>query len=474
MSRVVTKLAALVAVLALAAAACGSDGGGDAAPVDDAAAPADEAPDDAEPDDAAPDDAAAPVDDAAEAPADDAAAPVDDDAEAPADDAAAPAGAVSTGPADPDLEPVRIGLLNQENDPIGSFPEARQGAEGAVGYINAELNGIDGHPVELVVCTQASVEEAQACTQELATAGVVSVINMVNIWTFAFDFYGTLGDTPVVGGLPLFATDYDAPNARYFNGGSVSVYAAMARWSVEQFDVKKVAVLENSNPAASAATEIGLLPIYEQFGVEVVRITVPQPATDVAPQVSEAADVDADLILVLTSGFECPLITTAAGQFGIPPEKMVYSTTCTGEDVLDQVGDQMVGSYVHRGGYTEDDPWAPPEAIEAIERNLDLIPTWAPDAPDGGLTPLGFATVLDVELLYDEIGFDGLTADNILATMDDGSPRGLVGGFGWACVYADIGLQSVCGGENLFVQLLPDLTTVEPSSGLVNGLTLLE
>ena len=396
-----------------------------------------------------------------------------EEAEAPAEEVveeeAAPAD-MSTGPADPDLEPVRIGILNQENDPIGSFPEARQGVEGAAAYANAELGGIDGHPIELVVCTQASIEEAQACTQELATSGVVSVINMVNIWTFAFDFYGTLGETPVVGGLPLFASDYDAPNARYFNGGSVSVYAAMAKWAIEEFGVTKVAVLENSNPAADAATDIGLLPLLDAADVEVVRIVVPQPATDVAPQVSEAADADADLIFVLVSGFECPLITTAAAQFGIPPEKMVYSATCTGEDVLAQVGDQMVGSYVHRGGYTEDDPWAPPEAAEAIARNADQIPTWAPDAPAGGLTPLGFATLLDIELLYDEIGFDGLTPENILATMDDGTPRGIVGGFGWACEYAGIGLQSVCGGENLFVQLLPDLTTVDPGTGLVNGL----
>ena len=41
--------------------------------------------------------------------------------------------------ADYSLPAVRIGLMNQENDPIGSFPEIRLGIEGAVNYINAEL-----------------------------------------------------------------------------------------------------------------------------------------------------------------------------------------------------------------------------------------------------------------------------------------------------------------------------------------------
>ena len=41
--------------------------------------------------------------------------------------------------ADESLPPVRIGLLNQENDPVGSFPEIRLGIEGAVAYINLSL-----------------------------------------------------------------------------------------------------------------------------------------------------------------------------------------------------------------------------------------------------------------------------------------------------------------------------------------------
>ena len=463
-------LAVLTALLLLVAACSSSDDdvAGESPP--DAADADDPAEDPAEP---AADDATA----ADDADADDAtAADADDDAGGTSVDDEAPSDAVSPseGPADESLEPVRIGMMNQENDPVGSFPEAREAAEGAVDYINAELGGIDGHPVELVVCAQASPEEAQACAQELSADDLVSVVNMVNIWTLTFDFYGTMGDTPVIGGLPLFDTDYNAANARYFNGGSISVYAAMARFTVEELGVTKVAVLENSNPAANAATELGLLPIYEDMGVEVVRIVVPQPATDVAPQVSEAADVGADAVLVLTSAFECPLIATAAAQFGIPAETMIYSATCTDDTVLDQVGDEMVGAFVARGGYTEDDPWAPEEVQNRIAQTFDLLDTYAPDVPLGGLGPLGFVTMLDIELLYDEIGFDNLDGDTILATMDDGSQRGVLGSFGWACVYADIDLTSVCSGDNLFVQLLPDFTTEPPlSDGFVNGLQLL-
>jgi branched-chain amino acid transport system substrate-binding protein len=249
----------------------------------------------------------------------------------------------SSGPADDSLEPVRIGLLNQENDVIGSFPEFRLGVEGAVAYLNAENGGINGHPIEIVSCVQNGVEKAQECAQELASSDLVSLMNGVNIWTFAFDFYATMGDTPIIGGLPLFASDYNQPNARYFNGGSISIYAAMARFAAEELGAKKVAVLVNSNPAADAAVADGLAPIFEQFGIEFVNINVPLPLTDAIPAMSEVPD-DADLVMLLAAQNEWIPVIRAASQLGIEPERMFYSGTCAAADVYAEVGDLIVGS----------------------------------------------------------------------------------------------------------------------------------
>ena len=230
--------------------------------------------------------------------------------------------------ADESLPPVRIGLLNQENDPVGSFPEIRLGIEGAVAYINAELGGIGGHPVELEICIQNSIPSAQECAQDLATSDLVSVINGVNIWTFAFDFYGTMGETPIIGGLPLFAADYNQPNARYFNGGSVQVYSAAARFVAEDLGAKKVAVLVNQNPAATAALDSGLAPIFESYGIEYEAIDVPIPLTDAIPPVSQAEASDADIVMLLAAGNECVPVIRAANQLGITPEEMFLSATC--------------------------------------------------------------------------------------------------------------------------------------------------
>ena len=386
-----------------------------------------------------------------------------------------------TGPvaADDSLAPVRIGFMNQENDPVGSFPEIRFGIEGAVDYINAELGGIDGHPVELVTCLQNSIPAAQECAQQLATSDLISVINGVNIWTIAFDFYGTLGETPVIGGLPLFAVDYNQPNARYFNGGSVQVYSAAARFVAEDLGANKVAILVNQNPAATAALDSGLAPIFDSYGIEYEAFDVPIPLTDAIPPMSQAAAYDADIIMLLAAGNECVPVIRAASQLGIPADEMFLSATCDDENIYAEVGELMVGSYIHRGGYTTRDPWAPDEVLAEFDSRDGLLEQYAPEAPDASFTGLGWVTMIDIHDLYDEIGYENLsTPGTIIATMDDGQTRGRIGGFGWACIYQDIGLSSLCQGSAMFVEIGDsEGNTLPPAvigpEGYWNGLDLL-
>lgn len=373
---------------------------------------------------------------------------------------------------------VRIGLLNQENDIIGSFPEVRLGIEGAAKYVNAELDGINGVPIEIVTCVQNGIAKAQECAQDLATSDLVSVINGINIWTFAFDFYGTMGETPVIGGIPLFSNDYDQPNARYFNGGSISLYAGMARFAGEQLNSEKVAVLVNSNPAADAAVNLGLKPILAQFGVEVVTINLPLPLTDAITPMSQAVAEGADLIILLATGSECIPSIRAADQLGVSAELLFLSPTCAAAEIYEEVGDLMVGSWIARTRLSKQDPWGPKEVLDLLDQSDIDQARYAPDAPESDLTELGWSIVIALHDLYEEVGVANLgDPDLIFAKMDDGQLRGRPDSFGWSCVYGDIGLMSVCQGKNLFVQIVDaDGNSAPPVNDgeLVNGLLLLE
>ena len=157
---------------------------------------------------------------------------------------------------------------------------------------------------------------------------------------------------------------------------------------------------------------------------------------------------------------------------------MFLSATCDTADIYAEVGELMVGSHIHKGGYTIRETWAPDEVLAEFDGRDGLLEQYAPDAPEASFTGLGWATMLDIYDLYEEIGYENLSADTIIATMDDGQTRGRVGSYGWSCVYADIGLSSLCQGSALFVEIGdPSGISLPPAvigpEGYVNGLDLL-
>ena len=82
-----------------------------------------------------------------------------------------------SGPADASLPPVDIGWLNQQGGASAVGPLATAGAETAVKYINAELGGVDGHPLKLVTCFIANTDaEGTTCGQQFAANKNIDVI----------------------------------------------------------------------------------------------------------------------------------------------------------------------------------------------------------------------------------------------------------------------------------------------------------
>ena len=80
---------------------------------------------------------------------------------------AAPATTVPPGTtADPNMEPVRVGLISQEKELL-AFPEISAMARTLETYVNSELGGVDGHPLEFDICLAGDAPESSvACAQQ--------------------------------------------------------------------------------------------------------------------------------------------------------------------------------------------------------------------------------------------------------------------------------------------------------------------
>ncbi len=363
---------------------------------------------------------------------------------------------------------VRIGLINMEDSPLLSAPEIRQAAEAAVEYVNAELDGIGGVPIELVSCVVTSAEDAQRCTQEMAADDtIVSVINGVNAFNAFFDFYGMLGGKPVVGGVPLVESDFNEPTARFFFGGALSAFTGIGRFVVEELGAETVGVLYGQNAAGESSRQ-AIDTIFQATGVDATYVPVPTPSTDVTPQVTQVAQ-DFDAVVVITAAAECAPVMIAVAQLGIAPETVVYTGTCNDEESMGRGGSEAIGSWMHFTLYGNDQTNVPADKVAETELTAYIYDTYGDDIVAGGLAVLGLNSVLNIQALYEEIGLDNLSPATIIATMDDGTPRPSHSGTDWVC--DNPAFTSVCNADNFFAPITADLayTIGEP----VNGLALL-
>ena len=49
--------------------------------------------------------------------------------------------------------PIVLGMINQENTPLGSYPELSSASKAAAAFVNAELGGIGGRPIQIEVAS---------------------------------------------------------------------------------------------------------------------------------------------------------------------------------------------------------------------------------------------------------------------------------------------------------------------------------
>ena len=84
--------------------------------------------------------------------------------------------------------PITIGMVNQENTPAGSFPELSQAAQAAIDFVNENLDGVDGHPLNLDVCnTKFSTEGSTTCGQKFVEDKVPAVLGGIDVFGNGID-----------------------------------------------------------------------------------------------------------------------------------------------------------------------------------------------------------------------------------------------------------------------------------------------
>ena len=103
------------------------------------------------------------------------------------------------------------------------------------------------------------------------------------------ELYNALnGKKAVIIGNGVTPADFTTPAGEAFVAGAPGVLTGMAKFTIDQFHPKTVALLANDNDAGHAGVAVIMKPIFDKAGVQVKTVFVPDEANGTAGAVGDA------------------------------------------------------------------------------------------------------------------------------------------------------------------------------------------
>ncbi|WP_255649297.1 ABC transporter substrate-binding protein [Frankia sp. ArI3] len=190
--------------------------------------------------------------------------------------------------------PYKIGFVSQDT----FLPSATQGARAAVAYVDAELGGVGGRPIELVSCSVNVPEDAARCGAQMANDASLSLVIVGGLSVGNKEFYDAVGGRKaILIGNALASEDFVTTRGVAYTAGSPGVLMGMARFAVEELKARTVAGIVPDTPAGRAAAQQLVKPILDaakvKFRPVFISLQATTPDLTTALQASGAGSADA-------------------------------------------------------------------------------------------------------------------------------------------------------------------------------------
>jgi branched-chain amino acid transport system substrate-binding protein len=335
---------------------------------------------------------------------------------------------------------VVLGLVNQEDTPVGSFPELRHAAEAAVAHVNEDLGGVHGRPLRLETCrTSGSPESSAACATKLVGKRPVAVLGGVDLGAAASLPVFARAGIPYVGGTPALGDELTSPAAWMLAGGLVADLLGQADYALNTLGVTKVGALYVDLPGLLATVIAAAEVVLRSKGVTDVKLVAAgSEAADLAPHVKAVTSGNPDAVVVLFPAQSCARIMSAARALNVKA-RMFYPSACASQAVVDAAGPAAENAYFATGYLPFDDP-SPDVATWKAEAGVEKPSV---------LSQAGFSVVMNAFALLQD-GADRPEAMTAKLRESVGRPGYM--GHAYTCDRAQVPLLSaVC---NPFVRLL--------------------
>src|SRR4051794_34749217 len=241
---------------------------------------------------------------------------------------------------------VVLGMINQEDAPIGSFPEAREAAQAAVAHVNEDLGGVNGRPLRLEVCkTTGTPESSAACANSLLAKRPVAVLGGVDLGAAASLPVFERAGIPYVGTTPALGEELTSDAAWMLAGGAVADLLGQADYALGTLKVKKVGGVYVDLPGVLTTVLSAAEVVLRTKGVTDVKLVPAKADTaDFAPAVKAATAGSPDALFVLFPARSCARIMSAARSLNVKA-KAFYPSACASQAVVDAAGPAAENAY---------------------------------------------------------------------------------------------------------------------------------
>ena len=369
--------------------------------------------------------------------------------------------------ADPSLPPIRIGFMNVDSAPIGAMPELHHATDAAAAFINAELGGVDGRPIEIVPCLLSNAlapEEASGCARQLVDAEVVAVLGGIGLANGpALTVFEDNG-IPYVGGIPVNEDEMRSPASFQFSGGSPGAFAAFAEQAVAVEGAEKVSVLYADYPSIKlAAVDYGAA-VARARGAEVTEVSFPMVSQDFAGPVQKALESDPDALLVVAADLSCAPVMQALVD--LQTTATVYMVgSCADIKVLDEVGVENLKGFRFNVENRIDQAASP---LADSEIYTLAIEKYSPQTTPMSAATVAFKAAMNLWAVLEEIGPDA-TAEQITAAFRSAQDVPSFDGHEYTCAEEQVpGYPAMCAPQQVIAELQGANQFVEVSDGWVD------
>jgi branched-chain amino acid transport system substrate-binding protein len=309
--------------------------------------------------------------------------------------------------------PIRIGTINQDTGAAGAFPELTAADRTAIDFLNRELGGVDGHPIELISCdTQFSPDLSQACAQQMVARDVLAVVGGIDVWGTGITTLERNG-IPYVGGIPVSFESARSRVSFQFSGGIWGAVLGEGEYAWRTYHARRVAIIAADFGPITDAAELGARAL-ERHGVQVTPVSVAPINADMVQALNAAVQSKPDAVIALTADTGCKPTMLTAQQLGLTIP-MMYTGACSAPKIVDAVNGAAKGAVFNLEA--ELDPRNPDNVLYSLVA-ARYGPAHRYEPLSAGT--ISFRAVINLYAVLRAIGADHLSRDAVLAKFRTG------------------------------------------------------